>query len=75
MDYISLFYLNGIDYQNLPLIKKVVTAFISNVLLIGIIFYFYKDELKEDFYDFKEIQNLSKIYWYLFNWSIINGLK
>ena len=57
---VSLFYLNGIDYQNLPLIKKVVTAFISNVLLIGIIFYFYKDELKEDFYDFKERHNLTK---------------
>ena len=25
---VSLFYLNGIDYQKLPLIKKVLTAFI-----------------------------------------------
>ena len=57
---VSLFYLNGIDYQKLPLIKKVLTAFISNVLLMGIIFYFYKDEIKEDFYDFKERHNLSK---------------
>ncbi len=57
---VSLFYLFGIDYQKLPFIKKVITVFISNLILIGIIFYFYKDEIKEDFYDFKERHNLTK---------------
>lgn len=60
---VSLFYINGIDYKKLPLINKVITAFISNLLLIGLIFFFYKDEIKEDFYDFKERHNLSKYVW------------
>ena len=34
---VSLFYLNGIDYQKLPLIKKVLTAFISNVIYLNIL--------------------------------------
>lgn len=60
---IGLFYVYGVNYSSLPLIKKIYVSFVSNILLMLLVFFVYRREIIEDFKDFKKNHCLSKYVW------------